>query len=239
MMPMKRGALAQAADEPPEPTLPGDPTTPDDSPEHEGAEAPDFETQEGVAEGGEDQEAGPEAGSPDAESAPEDQAEGGKEEAYTPQEKELFDLVVARTLSALSANAKDLDTALKADPIRAAVMLGTSALRTVAKGAEDAGKPVPFEILVQAGMQVIKHLGDIANQKGYLPDDQIDVFLKEAFQQSLSQYAKMDIKDGEMKPEDLQKLSKFANPMEKGAAAAGAVDQAKGALPAAAQEPMQ
>ncbi len=218
MMPMKPGALAQAAEEPPEPVLPGDPATPDDSTEHEGAESAELEAQEGAAEGGEDAE---------------------EPEANSPQDKELFDLVVARTLEALTSNAQDLDTALKADPIQATVMMGTSALRTVAKAADDAGKPIKFEVLIQAGMQVIKELGGIANEKGYLPDDQIDVFLKESFQQSLSQYAKMDIEDGDLAPEDLKKLSQFANPMEKGAAAAGAVDQVKGALPAAAEEPMQ
>lgn len=214
MMPTKPGALAQAAEEPPEPVLPGDPATPDDSTEHEGAESAELEAKEGAAEGGEDP------------------------EANSPQDKELFDLVVARTLDALTSNAQDLDTALKADPIQATVTMGTSALRTVAKAADDAGKPIKFEVLIQAGMQVIKELGGIANEKGYLPDDQIDVFLKESFQQSLSQYAKMDIEDGDMAPEDLKKLGQFANPMEKGAAAAGAVDQVKGALPAA-QEPMQ
>lgn len=205
MMPPKKGVLAEEAEAP----LPGDPATPDDSAEHEGAEPADFEAQEGEAEGGEDM-------------------EGGEGKTYTKEDRELFDLVVGRTLGALAKNGEDLDRAMRADPIRAAVEFGTSALRTVAMGASDAGKPISFEILIQAGMQVIKELAGIANDKGYLPDEGIETFLKEAFQQSLSKYTKMDADDGMIDPKDLEKAKAFANPAQEAAAKAGAVDQIQG-----------
>jgi hypothetical protein len=212
MMPPNKGVLAQAQEEP---VLPGDPSTPDDSMEHEGAEPAEMEAQEGAA-------------------------EGGEEKTYTKEDRELFDLVVGRTMKALSTNAQDLDTALKADPIQAAVEFGTSALRTVAQGAGDAGKPISFDILAQAGMQVIKELAGIANDKGYLPDEEIETFLKEAFQQSLSKYTKMDADDGTLKKEDLAKVKGLAGPREevavKGQAAGQAMD--RGALAQAQQEPM-
>lgn len=203
MMPPKKGALAEAQEA--EPMLPGDPATPDDSAEHEGAEPAELEGQESAAEGGE-----------------------GK--TYSKEERELFDLVVGRTLDALSKVGQDLDTAMKADPIRATVEFGTSALRTVAMGADDAGKPISFDIMIQAGMQVIKELGGIANDKGYLPDEGIETFLKEAFQQSLSKYTKMDADDGMIDPKDLEKAKAFANPGQEAAAKAGAVDQVQGRL---------
>ena len=212
MPPEKKGALAQAQEEP---VLPGDPQTPDDSMEHEGAEPAEFEAKEGVA-------------------------EGGEEKTYTAEDRELFDLVVGRTMKALSESAQDLDVALKADPVQAAVEFGTSALRTVAMGAGDAGKPISFDILAQAGMQVIKELAGIANDKGYLPDEEIETFLKEAFQQSLSKYTKMDAADGTLKQEDLAKVKGLAGPREeavvKGEAAGQSMD--RGALAQAQQEPM-
>lgn len=225
MMPPKKGVLAEAA----EPTLPGDPTTPDDSAEHEGAEPADFEAEEGAAEGGEDAEGG----------------EVGEGKSYSKEDRELFDLVVGRTLGALAKNGDDLDKAMQADPIKATVEFGTSALRTVAMGANDAGKPISFEILIQAGMQVIKELAGIANDKGYLPDEGIETFLKEAFQQSLSKYTKMDADEGMIDPKDLEKAKAFANPGQEAQAKAGAVDQVQGrmtpnpgTLAQAQQEPM-
>lgn len=221
MLPPNKGALAQAQEED-EPMLPGDPSTPDDSMEHEGAEPADFEAQEGAAEGGED-------------------AEGkGEEKTYSKEDRELFDLVVGRTMKALSQNAQDLDAAMKADPIQATVEFGTSALRTVAMGAGDAGQQISFDILAQAGMQVIKELAGIANDKGYLADEEIETFLKECFQQSLSKYTKMDAADGTLKQEDLAKVKGFAGPAEEAKVKGEAVGQVqdRGALAAAQQEPM-
>jgi hypothetical protein len=210
--PEKQGVLPAAKAET---EIPGG-SAPEEGMEHEGAESPDMEGQE-------------------------DAAEGGKEEkTYTKEDRELFDLVVGRTMKALSTNAQDLDTALKADPIKATVEFGTSALRTVAMGAGDAGQEISFDILAQAGMQVIKELAGIANDKGYLADEEIETFLKECFQQSLSKYTKMDADDGTLKKEDLDKVKGFARPGEEAQAAGSAVGQAKdrGALAMAQQEPM-
>lgn len=206
MIDPKKGALSAMEDEQ-EPILPGDPSTPDDSPEHEGAESQDLEASEGKAEGGEDPEAA---------------------EAPDPKAKELFDLVVARTMDALARAADDLDKALKADPVRATVEMGTAALRAIAQSADDAGKPIPFEVLVQAGMQTIKELGAIANEKGYLPDEQIESFLKEAFQQSLVKYARMDMSDGKIDQETMEKI-RAGRPAAPEAGGAGALAAAGGA----------
>jgi len=144
--------------------------------------------------------------SPGGMELPADAAKGGPGSPDDPRGKEVFDLVVARTLDAVSKQSQDLDTALKADPLKATVGFGTAALHAVAQAADDAGKPIPFEILIQAGMQVIKVLGSVALEKGYLPEDQIEVFLKEALQQSLAKYTQLDQQAGKIKPEEMQQM---------------------------------
>lgn len=131
-------------------------------------------------------------------------AGGEQAGAMGEQDRELFDLLVARTLEAVQNSADDFDVALKADPVKAAVEFGTSALHAVTLGADDAGQQISFPVLVQAGMQVIKEIGAIANDKGYLPDEGIETYLKEAFQQSLQKFVKLDGDAGKIKPEELQ-----------------------------------
>ncbi|MBI5270698.1 MAG: hypothetical protein HY856_13585 [Burkholderiales bacterium] len=124
-----------------------------------------------------------------------------------PRAIELTQLVVARTLDALSKVGKELDTAMRADPIAAAVQFGTTSLRTVVMAAMRARRNIPFEVVMAAGMEVIKHLASIANEKGYLPDEQIETFLKEVLQQSMAQYAKLDMQDGMLKPGEVDAMS--------------------------------
>lgn len=128
--------------------------------------------------------------------------------------REAFDVVVGRTLEALAQDPEGLDAALKADPVAGAVAYGTKALHGIAASADEAGQPIPFEILSGAGMQVIKVMAGIANDKGYLPDEQIDVFLKEAFQQSLAKYSAMDMQAGKI---DKKTLEQVRQTMEGGA----------------------
>jgi len=131
----------------------------------------------------------------------------GKVDPNDPRVKDLFNLLVARTMDALTKVAPQLDSSLKADPVQAAVQFGTRALRSVVMAAMRAGKNIPFEIVVNAGMQVIKELAGIANDKGYLPDEQIATFLKEVFQQSLAQYTKLDMADGMLNQSEVQAIT--------------------------------
>jgi hypothetical protein len=201
MMPVRRGALAAAQEQ--------DPTSPDGSPEHEQAESPDFEQQE-RQQGDDDSNEGPEDEAP---GSPEDQAEEGQEEGQQPgdpkdpQAQQLFQLAVSRVLEALGKDGRGLDAAMKADPIRASVQYGTAAVRTVAQSAQDAGKPIPFDILIQVGMQTVKELAAVALQKSYIQESQVEVFLKEVFQQSLAKYAQSDIQDGSITPQMAQQVS--------------------------------
>lgn len=139
-------------------------------------------------------------------SMPAGAAQGGPGSPDDPKAKELFDLAVARSLEVLAKQGQDLDTALRADPVKATVGFGTGAVHSIALAADDAGKPIPFQVLIQVGMQVIKVLGSIANEKGYLPEEQLTVFLKEAFQQSLAKYAQLDVQAGKMTQQQVQQV---------------------------------
>lgn len=128
-------------------------------------------------------------------------AEGG---SVDPRMMEAFQLTLARVREALTKVAPDLDAALKADPVQGAVEFGVTAVREVAMAAQKAGRNLPFEVLLATGMQTIKDLAEIANDKGYLPDEQIEPMLKEAFQQSMTKYVQLDAEQGLISPEDMQ-----------------------------------
>lgn len=124
-------------------------------------------------------------------------------EGLDPRLLELVQLVVARTREALVASAGELDTALKADPVQAGVEFGVRALRAVVGAAEEAGKPLSFEVVINAGIVVIQDIASIAVEKGYLADGEIETFLKEVFQQSIAAYARMDMDEGKLTKEQM------------------------------------
>ena len=127
--------------------------------------------------------------------------------AVDPRLLELVQLVVARTRDALAASASELDTALKADPVQAAIEFGVRALRGVASAAEEAGKPLSFEVVINAGVVVIQDIASIAVEKGYLQEAGIETFLKEVFQQSVAAYARLDMDDGKIGQEDMAAIT--------------------------------
>lgn len=124
-----------------------------------------------------------------------------------PRLLELVQLVVARTREALAGVASELDSSLKADPVQGAVEIGTRALRGVANAAEEAGKPLSFEVVINAGLVVIQDIAAIAVEKGYLDEQGIEVFLKEVFQQSVAAYARMDMDDGKIGEQELAAIT--------------------------------
>lgn len=206
-----KGALALAAEEPDEASQ---------------GELPDDEMTEGAAQ------------PPDAPAAPDGGPMGegdgpgigaGGKEPIDPRLIELSNLVVSRVRQAMAANGSELASALKADPVQAAVEIGTGAVREVAKAASEAGKPIPFEVLLVAGMQALKDLAALASELGYLPDEQIESFLKEGFQQSVAAYAQMDMADGLIDEQALQSVQqKVGAAGAQGMAGGGALAQAAG-----------
>lgn len=189
-----RGALAMADEEPGE-------AAENESAGYDAREAADPGLEE--REPGEQQEPSEPQGPADSGAKPVD-----------PKMLELVQLVAARAQQALAKSASELDSALKADPVQAAVEFGANALRGVVQAAEQAGKTLPFEVVINAGVALIQVIATIASEKGYLPDDQIETFLKEVFQQSVSAYAKMDVDDGLIGEQDQQAVQ---SAMSKGA----------------------
>ena len=63
--------------------------------------------------------------------------------------------------------------------------------------------------MVASGMQLIKVLGSIANEKGYLADEDLEGFLVQAFQKAIGKYAQLDAQAGKMKPQDLAMMNKL------------------------------
>lgn len=168
-------------------------------------------------------------------------ANAGEGKAPDEHDTEMFNLVTGRAMEALSKDPRGLDAALKADPVEAAVSYGVKALWTVADAAEQAGSPISFEVMVASGMQLIKVLGGIANEKGYLADEDLEGFLVQAFQKAIGKYAQLDAQAGKMKPQDLAMMNKLmggqhaeSDPDQQGGPSDADMDNRKGALAAAA-----
>ena len=128
------------------------------------------------------------------------------------QRAELVQLTASRVLQALTQIGRELDTSMKADPIGGAVEMGTRALRQVAMAAQRAGKPLPLEILVAAGILTIRDMASMAQDKGYIgaTDADAETFLKEVWQQSMQAYARMDAADGLIDPKQAQQVASQA-----------------------------
>lgn len=120
-----------------------------------------------------------------------------------PKLLEAFGVIVARVRQALAKVAPDLDSALKAQPVTAAVNFGVAALRQVVAAAEQAGVQLPPEAVLAAGMQMLKDLAEIALQKGYIREAELQPFLKEGFQQAIARYTQLDAKEGRISQQDM------------------------------------
>lgn len=192
------GALASAAEEPTEAAE---------------QESPGYEAKEEAS-------PGMEAGEPG------EAAEGQGGQQVDPRMMELFQLTVGRVREGLAAVAQNLDAALKADPLEATIKFGTEVLRKVVMAASKAGKQIPFEVIMATGMQTIKDLAGIAVEKGYMDEGQLESFMKEAFQRSLTRYTQLDMADGlidQSQVSQLQQKMGMGSPRPRGALAQGAM----------------
>lgn len=123
-----------------------------------------------------------------------------------PQFMELFDRAVDYTREMLAQGSEEILAAMKLDVVGAAVKFGVRALRAVAVAAEEAGSPLPPEVVIAAGVQTLKDLGAAAEANGLLSEDQDEVFMKEAAQQAFNEFAKLDREAGRISDEDMQQL---------------------------------
>lgn len=144
---------------------------------------------------------------------------GGEPQAIDPKLQEAFKVLAGRVMEALAQDPQGLDAALKADPVSGAVEYGSAALWHMVDAAEKAGRPMPFEVIAAAGMYVLKELGEIALQKGYLQDGDAESFLQQAFQQAIARYAQHDAKEGKLSEEDMALFEQAGAPSD------GAMDE--------------
>jgi len=132
--------------------------------------------------------------------------------APDPAMMELFSTTVDYTRQMLAEGAEEVLAAMRVDPVAAAVKFGVRALRTVVQSAEEAGSPLPPEVVLAAGVQTIKDLGAVAEANDLLSEDQDDVFIKEAMQQAIAEFAQLDSDEGLIGEEEMAQLQSAGVP---------------------------
>lgn len=120
--------------------------------------------------------------------------------APTPQQQAQFDILLGRARQLLGESAQEWKDAMKIDPARAAVKMGTQTLRFLATESEKAGQSVDPVVLLHAGVQFVKDIAGIANDAGMVPDEQLEPFLQQVMQESIAEYMRMDAEEGLMPP---------------------------------------
>lgn len=134
----------------------------------------------------------------------------------SPLQQKQFDLLLGRCREMMGQTGEEWIAALKADPIQAAVSMGTDTLRTMAMASEKAGQPVDPAVLLHVGIQFVKDIAGVANAAGVLPDEEIEAFLKDVMSQSMAQYLSMDEADGLLSKDEKQQASGMLSQMEGG-----------------------
>lgn len=114
------------------------------------------------------------------------------------KQQRQFDLLLGRCRQVLGESADQWLQALQADPVEAAVQMGTQTLRTLAMQSEEAGTPVDPAVLLHVGVTLVKDVAGIANEAGLVPDDKLEGYLQEVMQLSIAEYMRMDADDGLM-----------------------------------------
>lgn len=116
----------------------------------------------------------------------------------TPKQQRQFDLLLGRCRQVMGESAEQWLQALEADPVEAAVQMGTHTLRSLAMESEKAGHPVDPAVLLHVGVTLVKDVAGIANEAGLVPDDKLEDYLKDVMQRSLAEYLRMDADEGLM-----------------------------------------
>lgn len=132
-------------------------------------------------------------------------------------QQQQFDLLLGRAREMMEASSDEWIAALKADPIQGAVTLGTQTIRSLVKMSEKAGQKVDPAVLFHVGLQFVKDIAGLVNTAGLVPDDQLEVFIKEVTQQSLASYLEDDEAEGLIKPAQAQQAQGLLAQMQEGA----------------------
>lgn len=117
-------------------------------------------------------------------------------------QQKQFDLLLGRAREMMGFAGEEWISAIKTDPIMAAVTMGTQTLREMAMASEKAGQKVDPAVLLHVGIQFVKDIAAVANAAGSVSDEELPNFLKEVMSQSMAEYLRMDAEDGLLSKED-------------------------------------
>lgn len=132
----------------------------------------------------------------------------------SPGQQQQFDMLLGRARQMMGASAEEWLSALKADPVQAAVTMGTSTVRELATMSEKAGQKVDPAVLLNVGVQFVKDVAGIANEASLVPDEQLEQYLHDVMSQSIMEYLRMDAKDGILSPQDKDRAQGMLSQMQ-------------------------
>jgi len=131
--------------------------------------------------------------------APSDQpAPASKAKPATPEQQAQFDTLLGSCRQVIGGTAEEWMSALKVNPVAAAVKMGTQTVRYFARQYEKAGQPFAPEVIIHVGITLVKDIAGVVNDAGLVPDDKLEGYLKDVTQQSIAEYMRMDAEDGKM-----------------------------------------
>lgn len=120
----------------------------------------------------------------------------------TGAQQKQFDMILGRARQMMGETGEEWLSALKADPVQAAVTMGTQTVRELVMMSEKAGQKVDPAVLFHVGVQFVKDIAGVANAAGVVPDEQLPQYLKDVMSQSMMEYLQADAQDGLIKPQD-------------------------------------
>lgn len=114
----------------------------------------------------------------------------------SPQQQEQFDLILGRARQLMAETGPAWVSAMRKDPVMAAVKMGVQTVREIAKMSNDAGVPVDPVVLIHVGLTLIKDIAGLANDGGIIPDDGLEGYIQEVTQLSIAEYMRLDADEG-------------------------------------------
>lgn len=114
----------------------------------------------------------------------------------SPQQQEQFDLILGRARQLMAETGPAWVSAIRKDPVMAAVKMGVQTVREIAKMSNDAGVPVDPVVLIHVGLTLIKDIAGLANDGGIIPDDGLEGYIQEVTQLSIAEYMRLDADEG-------------------------------------------
>lgn len=157
----------------------------------------------------------------------------------SPEQQEQFDLILGRARQLMAETGPAWVSAMRSDPVMAAVKMGVQTVREVAKMSQEAGVPVDPVVLIHVGLTLIKDIAGLANDGGIVPDDQLESFIQEVTQTSIAEYMRLDADEGLLDGPAKQSMPESAEEAAEGEAPGAPEAHAEGTGPQSEEEAME